>query len=982
MKRLFFLSLIILLISSCNRKPEKRDFVDYVNPFIGTGGHGHTYPGAVVPFGMVQLSPDTKKDDWDHCSGYHYSDNAILGFSMTHLSGTGVGDYGDIRFVVETGPLHIHPADRENHDKGYISHFRKKNEHAEAGYYSVLLDDYDVKVELTATRRAGFQRYTFYNSNDAHVLIDLKEGVTSAEVLDAEVRIISDHEIAGYRHMKGWAQNRYIYFYSEFSKPFTSSAVIVNGTLNPKLKVARGTDLKVVVDFQPEKGEQILVRTGISFNDYQGASNNLHREIYDWDFDQVKTNAHYAWYNELSRIRVSSNSEKDKTVFYTALYHSFLAPNIASDIDFRYRSHDGKIYRDNSFTMHTVFSLWDTFRALHPLFTIVQRKRTVDLITSMLDMYKADSLLPVWELAANETNCMIGYHAVSVITDAFNKGIRDFDAHMALQAMDKTASADRFGLKYYKTKGYIPADKAGESVSRTLEYAYDDWCIATLANKLDDTTLYTKYIKRAQYYKNLFDKHNGFFRAKRNGGFITPFDPTEVNFTLTEANTWQYNFFVPQDINSLIDLMGGDNAFEKKLDSLFSITGLTGRDQSDITGLIGQYAHGNEPSHHMAYLYNYIGKPWKTQRIVHRIETELYDDTPGGLAGNEDCGQMSAWYVLSALGFYPVTPGSPVYVLGTPLFDTAVISLENRNKFVIIAEHRSPSAYYVKSVLWNGKTYDKSYISHEMIMQGGTLTFVMSDKPQKSFGSKQNERPAQKISDHLITPVPCFNPSKPVFKEKTVVSLSDLDNEATLFYQTGTNGHFAQYTGPLTISQSTGLKAYAQKNGVKSFTETAHYNKIPENVTVTYNTLYDNQYAATGKDALVDGIRGSDDFRSGNWQGFHGTDLDVVIDLGASKKIKYIKAEFLQDMPSFIFMPSEVSFSASPDGRTYFPAGTVKNSVDEHEAGRIVKEFKSQPLNKTVRYLHVVAKNRKVCPPWHRGSGQKAWIFADEIWWE
>ncbi len=982
MKKIILLSILAVTLFSCNKKPEKRDFVDYINPFIGTGGHGHTYPGAVVPFGMVQLSPDTKKDDWDHCSGYHYSDNSILGFSMTHLSGTGIGDYGDFRFVVETGPLHLHPADKKNHDKGYVSHFRKKNEHAEAGYYSVLLDDYNVKVELTATRRAGFQRYTFYNSNNAHVLIDLKEGVTSAKVLDAEVRIISDHEIAGYRHMEGWAKNRYIYFYAEFSKPFKSTAIVVNGKLKPKMKVARGTDLKVVVNYEPAKEEQIMVKTGISFNDYQGASENLHREIYDWDFDQIKTNAHYAWYNELSRIQVKSDNEKDKTIFYTALYHSFLAPNIASDIDFRYRSHDGNIYKDNSFTMYTVFSLWDTFRALHPLFTIVQRKKTVDMITSMLDMYKADSLLPMWELAANETNCMNGYHAVSVITDAYNKGIRDFDARLALQAMDKTATADHFGMKYYKAKGYVPADKAGASVSRTLEYAYDDWCIANLAQKLSDTGLYDKYIQRAQYYKNLFDKETGFFRAKRNGGFITPFDPTQVNFTLTEANTWQYNFFVPQDINTFIDLMGGNEAFDKKLDSLFTVTGLTGRKQSDITGLIGQYAHGNEPSHHMAYLYNYIGKPWKTQKIVHRIEKELYNDTPDGLSGNEDCGQMSAWYVLSALGFYPVTPGSTDYVLGTPVFDTVVINLENRNKFIIVAENLSPQNFYVQSVKWNGKEYNKSFITHKMIMGGGTLTFVMSGKPESHWGQAPDDRPHRRIADRLITPVPCFDPSTPVFKGKNSIRLTDLDDNAGIFYKEKDQKDFKKYSIPFTITGNKTFMAYAEKGGVKSFMEKAQYHRIPENVKVTYNKPYSKQYAATGKDAFVDGISGSDDFRSGNWQGFHGNDMDVVIDLGKAKTIHRIGAGFLQDMPSYIFMPLEVRFEVSAGGKTFEPAGTVKNNVDEHNPGRILKKFYSNTVDKPVRYIHIVAKNRKTCPDWHRGAGDKAWVFADEVWWE
>ncbi len=983
MKKIIFYLLAVFFIVSCKniKHGEKRDFVNYVNPFIGTGGHGHTYPGAVVPFGMVQLSPDTKKDDWDHCSGYNYSDTTILGFSMTHLSGTGVGDYGDIRFVPQTGRLQLQPANSKNSYIGYISHFSKKNEKAEAGYYSVLLDDYKINVELTATRRAGFQRYTFLNNDNAHILIDLKEGVTSAKVIDAEIRIISDHEIAGYRHINGWAQNRYVYFYSVFSKPFTAPAVIINGKINPKQKVAKGTNIKAVVNYKVKKGEHILIKTGISFIDYQGAKNNLNREITDWDFQQIKTNAHYAWYNELSRIKIKSDNDKEKTIFYTALYHSFLAPNIASDIDFRYRSHDYKIYKDNSFTMYTVFSLWDTFRALHPLFTIIQRRRTIDLITSMLDMYKADSLLPVWELAGNETNCMIGYHAASVITDAYIKGINGFDARLALQAMDKTAMANHFGLKYYKTKGYIPSDKAGESVSRTLEYAYDDWCIAQFAGKLHDSILHKKYIRRAQYYKNIFDRKTGFFRSKSNGTFNTPFDPTQVNFTLTEANAWQYDFFVPQDINTLIGLMKGDTGFDKKLDSLFTINGLSGRKQSDITGLIGQYAHGNEPSHHMAYLYNYIGKPWKTQKIVHNILSNLYKDKPNGLAGNEDCGQMSAWYVLSAMGFYPVTPGSPNYVLGTPIFDTVVINLENKNHFTIVAKNVSSNNFYIQSVKYNGKIYYKSFITQNMIMAGGTLEFVMGNKPNKLWGNKQEYRPFQKISKSLITPVPYFKVSNRVFENKMKVNIDDLSDKSSIYYKNGDNEPFKLYNGSFIINKNTTLKAYALQNGQKSFEEEASFVKIKNGITVTYKFPYSKQYTAGGNNALINGIKGGKNFRAGNWQGFHGVNMDVLIDFGATKKSKRIGIDFLQDMPSYIFMPLSVHFAFSDNGKTYLDAGTINNTVGEQITQPVIKTFYSNNLNgKPVRYVKIEAKNRGICPVWHRGAGDKSWIFADEIW--
>ncbi len=980
MKKIIIFLITGLLAASCTRQPDKT-VADYVDPFIGTGGNGHTYPGATVPFGMVQLSPDTKTNDWDHCSGYQYDDKVILGFSLTHLSGTGVGDYGDFRFVPIKGKLKFYPG----LDTGYTSQFRKETEKAQAGYYTVFLDNYDIKVELTATTRSGFQRYTFPQTNKAHILIDLKESITKEKVLDAEIRVLSNHEIMGYRHVDGWAKDRYIYFYADFSKPFQSVGIWDNGNVKNNLRYAKGTALKVFVNYKTKKGEQILVKTGISATGYQGAISNLKAEISNWNFDQVRKNAFNKWFSELSRIRVTSNNEKDKTIFYTALYHSFLAPNIYNDIDHHYRGHDKKIHFDDSFDMYTVFSLWDTFRALHPLFTIVQRKRTADIINSMLDMYKDDGLLPVWELAANETNCMIGYHSVSVIADAYKKGIRNFDAHLALQAMNKTASANRFGLQYYKTKGYIPADKEGESVSKTLEYAYDDWCIAQMAGMLHNDTLHNKFIKRAQYYKNIFDKKTGFFRGKSNGMFVTPFDPTQVNFMLTEANTWQYNFFVPEDINTLVEMLGGDTAFDNKLDKLFSSKGLSGRKQLDITGLIGQYAQGNEPSHNLAYLYNYVGEAWKTQKLVHKITTELYSDKPGGLAGNEDCGQMSAWYVFSAMGFYPVTPGSNIYVIGSPVFDTVKIYLENSNIFTIIANNVSEDNFYVQSARYNGKAYNKSFITENMIMNGGKLVFDMGNKPNKHWGASPEDRPYRKIVEDLITPTPYFKTDSQTFTTKQTVDIADLDPNAHLFYKFTNSDNkesYSKFIRPILIDKNTDIKIVAEKNGQKSFVEEARFYKLQAGRKVSYKLPYNKQYTAGGNNALIDGLRDSENFETGKWQGFHGNNLDIVIDLGKEQNVKRIGAEFLQDMPSYIFMPLWVRFATSTDGQHFEKAGTSMNTVDEHAPASIAKTFYSHDINKTIRYIHMIAKNRGICPNWHRGAGDKAWIFADEVWTE
>lgn len=976
--KVIILSIVLFLFNSCKNN-ETNTPVDYVNPFIGTGGHGHTYPGATLPFGMVQLSPDTRKDSWDGCSGYHYSDDFILGFSHTHLSGTGIGDYGDIRFIPTVGELQTNPGTPEYPDSGYGSKFSHSNENASAGYYSVELEN-GIDVELTATKRAGFHKYKFPKTDKAHVLIDLIESVVSEKILEAEIKFISDHEVLGYRRTKAWAADQFVYFYATFSKPFSTHGIVVNGEYWQNKKIASGDSLIAVLSFDASDGKPLLVKVGISAVDYMGAMQNCKTEIPDWNFKKVKKDAFNIWNDKLNKISVVGGTDDEKTIFYTALYHSMLAPNLYSDVDYRYRAHNNEVYKDKSFEMHTVFSLWDTFRTLHPLFTIIEQEKTNHLINSMLDMYKHDGLLPVWELAANETNCMIGYHSVPVIVDAWIKGIRDFDAELALKAMVQTANADQFGLKYFIEKGYIPADKEGESVSKTLEYAYDDWCIARLAKGLDNEKVYKKFTERAQYYKNIFDKQTGFFRGKSNGCFIKPFDATQVNFMLTEANTWQYNFFVPQDINTHIELLGGDDSYEAKLDTLFSTTSeVSGRHQSDITGLIGQYAHGNEPSHNMAYLYNYIGKPWKTQKLVHQISSELYSNAPDGLSGNEDCGQMSAWYVMSAMGFYPVTPGSEIYVLGTPLFDELAINLENNNIFTVKALRERSNDNYVHSVWYNGIEYTPSYITHSMIMDGGELVFEMSDKPNPDYGNLISDRPSQKIEDNIITPVPYFEAESKTFIDEMDISIGDIQDDAEIFFSMYESVE-ERYTTTFNINRTKLLSAYAESKGERSFKEYAEFIKIPSGRKITLNTDYSPQYTAGGDIALINTIRGGYDFKTGNWQGYYGPDLDVLIDFGETKTISKAGVGFLQDENSWIFMPSSVTFKGSVDGENYFDIGVVKNDIDRKEKGALIKDFVISGINKPVRYLKVTGANQGDCPSWHKGAGNPSWIFADEIW--
>ncbi|MCK5838586.1 MAG: GH92 family glycosyl hydrolase, partial [Bacteroidales bacterium] len=632
--------LALILLFSCT--PDKyEDFTVYVDPFIGTGGHGHTYPGAAWPFGMVQLSPDTRLTGWDGCSGYHYSDHVIYGFSHTHLSGTGVPDYGDILLMPTTGGIHLNNGSKTEIDKGYGSRFRHETEMASPGYYAVTLDDYQIDVELTVTPRTGFHKYIFPATDEANIILDLEH---RDKVIESEIRIINDHKIEGFRRSDAWANDQHVYFVARFSQPFDTAAIALNGKILIDTMYAKGNALKAFFRFNTKTNNEILVKVGISAVSIEGARKNLDHELQGWNFSVAKKVAHEAWHKVLKKIKVKGGTTEQKKTFYTALYHAYLAPNLFMDVDGQYRGTDLYIHTATNFTNYTLFSLWDTFRAEHPLFTILEEKRTADFIKTMLAQYTNGGQLPVWELAGNYTGCMIGYHSVSVIVDAYMKGIRDFDANLAMEAMKHSADQDHLGLEYYKNNGYIPSNKEGESVSKTLEYAYDDWCIAQMANEMGEQNDYEKYIRRAQNYKNIFDPSTGFMRAKVDGFWFNPFDPLEVNFNYTEANSWQYSFFVPQDLEGLIYLMGGKNAFEKKLDDLFiADSKTTGREQSDITGLIGQYAHGNEPSHHMAYLYNYVNKPWKTQEKIREIMDNLYSAEPDGLCGNEDCGQMSAW---------------------------------------------------------------------------------------------------------------------------------------------------------------------------------------------------------------------------------------------------------------------------------------------------------------------------------------------------
>lgn len=973
---IIFLALVVIEQGS-NRIMAQENPAAHVNPFIGTGGHGHTFPGACFPFGMVQLSPDTRLEGWDGCSAYHYDDDTIYGFSHTHLSGTGVSDYGDVLLMPLRGESSL-----VNYE--WRSPFSHENETASPGYYSVLLDKHGIFAELTATRRCGFHRYTFPEAGEAALVLDLKH---RDEVIASSVKWVNDSTLCGSRRSRAWATDQQLFFAMVFSVPVQEMLVSSDEGKPAKKKSARGSNLKVLLKFGTLEDYRLLVKVGISSVSEDGALQNLRAEIPSMDFPTVLDKAVQAWDLELGKIRVENAEGESVKIFYSALYHAFLNPNLFSDIDGRYRGMDGRVRQAEGWEQYTVFSLWDTYRATHPLFTIIQQQRTRDFIQTFLAQYRDGGRLPVWELAANETECMIGYHSVSVIADAYIKGIRGYDSSLALEAMKHSAMLDHFGLNAYKSKGYISSEDMAESVSRTLEYAYDDWCIAQVAKSLARENDYREFAMRSQNWKNLFDPETGFFRARFNGGFVEPFDPSEVNNHFTEANAWQYSNYVPHDIGTWTTYLGGRERMADFLDKLFTADPKTsGREQADITGLIGQYAHGNEPSHHMSYLYVYAGQAWKTQELVSRIRREMYSNKPDGLCGNEDCGQMSAWYVMSALGFYPVCPGSDLYIIGSPEFRSCIISLENGREFRVNAENADAANPYIQSAMLNGEVLERAWIRHQEIMEGGELLLVMGAEPNKTWGCREDLLPRSEVRDYPISPVPYVTKGTRVISDGARIGLACSAAGAGIHYTTdGTepNASSALYTEPVQASGDLILKAIASgaDEGVSpsKVMTSVFTGKTGGPRIVRIAHPYAPQYAAGGEQALTDGIRGGEDYRTGAWQGYEGVDMDVVIDLGSMQEPVSVTIRFLQDQRSWIFMPLSVEFYCSDDGEQYTFAGKVQNKLPVTKEGSIRNDFSQKIKKGPVRFIRVVGKSGLVCPAGHPGAGKPSWIFADEI---
>lgn len=726
-------ALIVLMLAVVGCK-STTDYTRFVDPFIGSDYHGHVFVGASVPFGMVQVGPTNASKGWDWVSGYHYSDSVIIGFTHSHLSGTGIGDGGDILLMPIDGA-------KSNQVRRYSSTFSHSNEVATPGYYSVKLDN-GIDVALTASARTAFHSYVFPNGSAHSVVLDLGEGIDWDAPTDTYVKQIDSTTIEGYRHSTGWAKDHKVYFTAKFSTPIRNMALVQEFYNRPRTADSILVN-KAMIDFGDTK--KVDVKVGISYVSCLGALQNMEAEIPHWDFDAVRASAKEQWNNQLSKIEVASVDSAVLRTFYTAMFHTMITPVLFKDVNNEYRGADGKIYTADDFTPYSVFSLWDTYRTANPLATIIHPDKVTDYVRSFLAIYDQQGKLPVWHLWGNETNCMVGYHSAAVIADAYMKGYREFDAEHALEAMVAFARSNERGLDYVNSVGYIPCEKEGWSVAKALEYAIDDHAIAVMARQMGNTLIYEEFTKRSKYYANYFDAATGFMRGKKeNGEWNEKFDPffsLHMEDDYVEGNAWQYTWLVPHDVAGLVALFGGKDQFVAKLDSLFTVSSELNQGASvDITGMIGQYAHGNEPSHATLYLYAFVGQQYKTAQKVQQVFTQFYSDKLDGIIGNEDCGQMSAWYIMSSMGIYPVDPVAGIYVFGSPALQSATIDVGGNKKFKITAEHLSPKNIYIQSVELNGKDYKKSYINHSDITAGGTLKFIMGSTPS-DFGSEPENMP-------------------------------------------------------------------------------------------------------------------------------------------------------------------------------------------------------------------------------------------------
>lgn len=950
-KALKKLLLFIFILNSFLVKAQN-NYTQFVNPIIGTGGHGHTFPGATLPFAMVQLSPDTRIDgSWDGCSGYHYSDTIIYGFSHTHLSGTGCSDYGDIAFMptITNGKLN----ERIEKIDTLFYTFSHKNEISKAGYYSVKLNN-GIKVELTSTLRVGLQQYTYSENGYAWITLNLKH---RDELLEGKITELTKHSFSGLRRSKAWAENQLVFYYFEVSRD--ADQVIISKNEKGETKVNLGYTVKA--------GDKILVKTALSSVDKNGAKANMDVELNHWNFEKVKQDASKAWNTELNKIKVYGGTKDERVNFYSALYHCMIHPNIMNDADGRFMGRDKQIHKADSFNYYTVFSLWDTYRALHPLLNIIDKKRSHDFIKTFQVQYEQSGRLPMWELWGNETNCMIGFHSVSVILDAYNKEVITQDELKAIYpAVKSEAMSNRFGLDKFREKGFLSIEDESESVSKTLEYSYDFYCVSEIAKALELTEDEKYFNWLSKGWRNVYNTETQFMQPRKNGGWLTPFEPKRVDNNYTEANAWQYSFAVPQEYWRIHEMAKVSKIFN-------SDSKTTGRDQSDITGMIGQYAQGNEPSHHIPYLFNNIDS---SRKYVKKICKTYYKPTPEGLCGNEDCGQMSAWYVFSAMGFYPVNPTSNKFVFGNMLFDS--VRFANGNISSIIYKNKEPKMH------WFGE-YQHSN------------EFIFWKETEELYYGYEHEYLSNGSEEKIQLSSPIIESGSQVFKVKTTVTLksNNLKNlysyspakqpNGVIYYTLNSETPTLQSnkyndSSKIVIDKNTTLKAvYIMDSGIVSPISIAHFYKKPNNYTIKINSTYNKQYTADGDEGLIDGLLGETDWRKGRWQGYQSQDFEAIVDLQTEKEVKQIAASFLQDSRSWILFPTSVTYFGSTDGISFERITTIKNEIPDSDLKVQRKKISHSGTSQKFKYIKVQATNYGALPPWHQGAGGDAFIFIDEI---
>lgn len=935
--------------------------VDFVNPFIGTGGHGHTFPGAAYPFGMMQLSPDTRLEGWDGCSGYHYSDSLIYGFSHTHLSGTGVPDYCDVLFMPGYGAFQFNNG--KDGKEGYRSAFNKTSEHAQPGYYAVFLDKYQIQVELTVGKRTGIHHYQYPSSKGQWLLVDLKH---RDPLIAAGFTKYQQNELGGYRISKAWADEQYVYFRTKFNKNIK------------EIKFSEDS-LKIILFFEDNGSRDLYAQIGISAVDANGANKNLDSEFSKFNFKKLWKATEKRWNDMLSRIQIEDENKTEKIIFYTALYHNLIHPSLFQDVDGRYRGMDLKIHFTTDEDHFTVFSLWDTYRSTHPLYQLVYPEYNSKFIRTFLRQYQECGHLPVWELAGNETWCMIGNHSIPVIANAFHHRQLDFDTILAKEAITKTIlNGTNTGMKFMR-KGFISANDESESVSKTIENSVD-FAAAHSIGCLSGTPYHP------DAYKNLYNPQSGFFQSKLNNKFMEPFNPKEVNHHYTEANAYQYLFGAHHDIPGLMSLFilkrknqSYEEMFRQRLDSLFMTeSDMSGRLLPDVTGLIGQYAHGNEPSHHMAYLYD-VAAPFQAQQMIQKIKHGFYKDAPDGLIGNEDCGQMSSWFVFSALGFYPVNPFDAHYYLGYPSFRKAIIQVPGK-KPITIQTIQNGEAKQVNGFKINGKKENLRF----QINSGDQLEFLIGNSNISPGNFKEI---VSDSSGYVIKPY--VKKGDRVFNDSTVVILASIQKLPIEYTYDTTSKKVYFFNDSLVIKENTNLFFRHRQMNNKNEWLMSSFTPKPKGMKLHLYTPYAAHYTGGGADALIDGLTGSEDYKDGLWQGYQGKDLTLTIELDQPKMVNHMGIRFIQDQPSWIMMPEEVTFWGSLDSLNFEKLNSVQNTTPKETEEKVIQEFSfdfnssgigaEKSNSKAVRFIKIQAKNPGKLPSWHRGAGGDSWLFTDEI---